>query len=322
MRSVIAALLLVGTAFGAENDQAPITLVPTTSRLLDVAGFPAWGPAQCDLDGNLYFHTGRVLNDLVFLKLGADNTHEVYVANSSPDGTAEYFSAFRVTPDGKLWVLAGGKKDSIFLLEFTDDPTTPTRTKLDAPGQFDALTVNNFVVLQNGHVRVYGVLGEKAPKREQGHRYTLEFDASGKLLRKTVDKDSDSSSGEGRYKDASAAQSNDGTIYLLAEDKVLVISQTGQLLRKIKLRLPEPEFEAHALYVAGRRVAVGFSKRNPDGHTLTMRYALIDGSNGEQLRLYQGGPETGNNMVCFSNDGFTFFRVEKGRVKLVMAAAN
>jgi hypothetical protein len=322
MRFPFAVLLLLGMAYGAEKDEAPITLVATSSRPLDVAGFSAWGAAQCDLEGSLYFHAGLHLNDLIFLKLGSDDTHQLYTAQGSPE-EGEYYVAFRVSSDGKLRVLAGEKNDSsISVLEYGDDPTTPRRTKLGTPEEFDALSVTNFVVLQNEHVRIYGTMGEKAPKREQGRRYSMEFDASGKLVRKTMDKTSDSSTAADRYKDSSAAQGIDATLYVLAEDKVLVMSPTtGQLIRNIKFRPPEPGFEAHQLYVAGRRIVVGFQKANL-GTPLAVLYALFDATSGEQLRLYQPGPEIGNNMVCFSNDGFTFFKVENRHVVLVTAAAN
>jgi hypothetical protein len=321
MRHLFAALLLLGTAYGAEKDQAPITLVATSSRPLDVAGFSSWGESQCDLDGSLYFHTGLRFNDLIFLKLGSDDTHQIYTTEGTPQED-ECYDAFRVTPDGKLWVLAGEKHENISVLEFGDDAKTPRRTKLDTPEEFDVLSVTNFVVLQNEHVRIYGTLGEKAPKRDQGRRYSMEFDASGKLVRKTMDKTSSGSPAADRYKDASAAQGIDGTLYVLAEDKVLVMSATtGQLMRNIKFRPPETGFEAHQLYVAGRRIVVGFSKAEA-GRPLTVLYALFDATSGEQLRLYKPGPELGNNMVCFSNDGFTFFKVENRHVVLVTAAAN
>jgi hypothetical protein len=325
MRLLCVALLLLGMAYGAEKDQAPITLVASSTRPLDVAAFAAWGESQCDLDGSLYFHTGLRFNDLIFLKLGSDDTHQIYTTQGSSQED-EYYEAFRVTPDGKLWVLAGEKGDTrISVLEYGDDPATPRRTKLDTPGDFDASSVTNFLVLQNEHVRIYGTLGEKAPKKDQGRRYSMEFDASGKLVRKTLDKTSGGSSATDRadrYVDASAAQGNDGTLYVLAEDKVMVLSATtGQLMRNIKFLPPEPGFEAHQLYVAGRRVVVGFSKAEA-GHPLTMLYSLFDATSGEQLRLYKPGPELGNNMVCFSNDGFTFFKVENRHVVLVTAAAN
>lgn len=296
-------------------------MVAKSSRPLDIAGFSAWGAAQCDLDGSLYFHSGLHLNDLIFLKLGSDDTHQLYTTQGSRE-EGEYYIVFRVSSDGKLWVLAGEKNDSISVLEYGDDPTTPTRTKLGTPDRFDPMSVSNFVVLQNEHVRIYGVLGERAPRREQGRRYSMEFDASGKLVRKTMDKTADGSTAADRYKDASAAQDNDGTLYVLAEDKVLVMSPTtGQIIRNIKFRPPEPGFEAHQLYVAGQRIAVGFSKAE-DAHPLTVLYALLDAASGEQLRLYKPGPEIGNNMVCFSNDGFTFSKVENRHVVLVTAAAN
>jgi hypothetical protein len=321
MRLLFAVLILLGMAYGAEKDQAPITLVATSSRPLDVAGFSAWNAAQCDVDGNVYFHTGLYFNDLLFLKLGSDDTHQVYTTQGSPE-EGEYFVAFRVSSDGKLWALAGEKNDGISVLEYRDDPTTPRRTKLGTPEEFDTQSVANFAVLQNEHVRIYGILGEKAPRQEQGRRYSMEFDASGKLVRKTADKTSDGSSAADRYKDASAAQSNDGTLYVLAENSVLVMSPTGQLIRKIKFRLPELGFEAHQLYVAGRRIVVGFQKANYDAHTLTTLYGLLGATSGEQLRLYQPSPEIGNNMVCFSNDGFTFLKVENRHSVLVTAAAN
>jgi hypothetical protein len=280
MRLLFAVLLLLGMAYGAEKDQAPITLVATSSRPLDVAGFSAWGASQCDLDGSLYFHAGLHLNDLIFLKLGSDDTHQLYTAQGSPED-GEYYIAFRVSSDGNLRVLAGEKNDGISVLEYGDDPTTPRRTKLGTPEQFDRMSISNFVVLQNEHVRIYGVLGEKAPRREQGRRYSMDFDASGLLVRKTMDKTSDGSTVADRYKDASAAQGNDGTLYVLAEDKVLVVSPTtGQLIRNIKFRPPEPGFEAHQLYVAGRRIAVGFEKANP-GTPLAVLYALFDTTSGE-----------------------------------------
>jgi hypothetical protein len=321
MRLLFVVLLLLGMAYGAEKDQAPITLVATSSRPLDVAGFSAWGEAQCDLDGSLYFHTGLYLNDLIFLKLGSDDTHQLYTIQESPE-EGEYYGAFRISSDGKLWVLAGEKNDSISVLEYGDDPKKPTRTRLGTPDQFDPLSISNFAVLQNEHVRIYGVLGERAPKQEQGRRYSMEFDASGKLVRKTMDKTSDGSTAADRYKDASAAQGIDGTLYVLAEDKVLVMSPTtGRLIRNIKFRPPEPGFEAHQLYVAGRRIVVGFQKANP-GTPLAVLYALFDATSGEQLRLYQPPPEIGNNMVCFSNDGFTFSTVENRHIVLVTAAVN
>jgi hypothetical protein len=304
MRFVIVTFLVVGAVFGAMKDQAPITLVATSSAQPDVSGFRFWGAAQCDQDGNLYFHSSSRFNDLVFLKISSKGSHEIYTVNGTPAASGDYFAAFRVTHDKKLWVLTG-RDDDLFVLEYSDDPSAPLRTRLEAPKGYDALTVTNFVMLRNDHIQVYGILGDKVPKTEQGHSYALEFDPSLKLIRNSLASSRDAEPAENPFRGASAAEGRDGTLFLLAGKQVLVLSATGKIVRKIDLHPPEPGFEAHNLYVSDRRMVVGFAKKEPDGMHLKYRYALLDWENGEQLRLYEPGPDTGSNMVCFSDEGFT-----------------
>lgn len=63
---------------------------------------------------------------------------------------------------------------------------------------------------------------------------------------------------------------------------------------------------------------IKYRKRVKDAPTLA-QYALGDGSTGKVVRYYVPSDELGNNLVCFSKDGFTFLRYEKRRVNLLLA---
>ncbi len=329
MRLTLATLLLLGIALGADQvdtSQAPITLTAASSKTLEIPGFSFSGNAQCDASGNLYFHTGFDPNDSIILKLRTDGSSSIY-RSAGTSAAATYFWAFRVDPEGKLWLLEGGREEheGVYLIVFGDDPNSPTRTKLDAREELNVQNVQNFVVLQNGHILLHGYFDEKAPKKERGRSYVAEFDPSGKLVRKSLN--GKFSEGElkdigSRVADAPAAQDDSGRIYLLGPDKVLVVSPNGQIERNIKFRLPEPSYRAYNLYVAGRRLVIGFYRPSEQKPQIIPRYALFDTSSGKQLRLYQPSAELGGSMVCFSDEGFTFFRVEHGRVKLLMATTD
>jgi hypothetical protein len=323
VRMFLATFLFLGFGLAAHADTDSITLTASSSRFFNLPGFSFSGVAQCDSQGNLYFHSGLQENESLILELRADGSHAIYTLPATL-GMPFYFVAFRVDFNGKLWLVAGGPGDEVDLFEFHDDSREPSRTRLDASPSMNALTIHNFVVLQNRNIVLQGYFDAKAPAKRRGHSYLAEFDASGKLVRNLVDKPS----GEvlsyiaNREPVAAAAQGENGLSYLLEPDKVLVMSQTGKVVRKIALPPPEADFHAYQLYMAKGRLAVAFSKTERQPGPIDTLYALFDASTGERLRVYRPGPETGGNLVCFSDDGFTFYRVEQRRVKLVTATVD
>jgi hypothetical protein len=328
MPLAIVGTLLCAIALGAlgadqaKPEPAPIVLTPSSSKTLEIPGFSFSGNAQCDAKGNVYFHTGFDPNDSVIFKVQSDGSSTAYrLAGADADET--YFVAFRVNPDGKLWLLDGGRQghEGVYLFEFGEDPSSPARRRLEAP---DDLNVQNFLVLRNDHVLLEGYFDERAKSERRGHSYFAEFEASGKLIRESSGKISDKVLKDlaTRAPDASAAQGDNGLVYFLESDKVTVVSPTGQETKDIRFSLPEPGYRAYSLYIAGGRLLIGFLRPSEQKPFIVARYALFDASTGEQLRLYEPGPDTGNNLVCFSDEGLTFYRVEHGRVKLVTAAAN
>jgi hypothetical protein len=325
MRLLPAILLLCGIGLGANQAKtppAPITLMPASSKILEIPGFSSSGNAQCDATGNLYFHTGFDPNDSVVLKVLTDGSSSIYRLVGT-DAAETYFTAFRADPDGKLWLLDGGREghEGIYLFQFGDDPSHSTRTRLDAP---EDLEVENFMVLRNDHILLNGYFDENATPKKRGRSYLAEFEPSGKLVRESLERIGDDTLKDlsSRSPDAAAAQSDNGLIYLLEPDKVSVMSSSFKVIRSIKFNPPEPDYRAYNLYFASGRLLIAFMKPSEQRPFIITRYALLDASTGEQLRLFQPGPETGNSLVCFSNEGFTFYRVEHGRVKLVTATAN
>jgi hypothetical protein len=95
-------------------------------------------------------------------------------------------------------------------------------------------------------------------------------------------------------------------------DKIVVLSPSGEVGREIKLAPPQPDYRPYLLYLAGQHLAVGYSKAEKSPHKLQTVYALLDGSTGQPIRLYQPSPELGNSLVCFSSDGFIFYRHQAG----------
>jgi hypothetical protein len=146
---------------------------------------------------------------------------------SAQDAKDFIYASYYVDPDGKFWLLAADRSDKPYTFEFHDDGTTPTRTKLDAPNDMPASTVYNFLNLQNGHVLLQGFYKTKDPKTA-GRGYFAEYDSSGKFIRKLVEK------GElvdpSRFSQTSSpVRGEDGSIYILEPERVVVLSATGAI---------------------------------------------------------------------------------------------
>lgn len=321
-------MALCATTGAAQVEKRPpevVMLSPVSEKLLAVPMFGGDANAQCDAAGNLYFHATKKPDASAVLKVLTDGTFSTYTP-SADDAADTWYLAFRVWPDGKLWLLAHGNKSGVFLFEFGENSTvSPTRTRLDVP---DEVEVRNFVVLQEGHILLQGFYGQDAAKERRARSYFAEFDASGRLLREagreplSGDLLKDMAS---RDADAAAAQGEDGLIYMLVNNDVLVISQAGEVVRKFSVKSADAYTPAN-LFLAGGRLAVVYFR--PEGQPagavkvavrVKVRYALYDPTNGEMLGVYEPGSETGSSLVCYTSEGFIFRRLKNGRLQLVTA---
>jgi hypothetical protein len=320
MRILPILLMLAGFTFGTDDarpSEATLTLTATSSKVIGQAPFAASGTTQCDAKGDLFFYTGVFSQDSVIFKLLADGSHEVY-GLINEDAKNYYYGSFRVDPDGRLWLLAGSKNHKPVVFRFKDDPTNPKRTELDVPAGMGDSTVHNFIELQSGHFLLQGFFDKTASKKNQGHGYLAEFDSSGELIRTSTEKELPGLDLSGWPGDTSALEREDGSIYILEPDKILVLSQAVRVIKKIKLEPPEPDYRAYQMYLSGGRLEVSYQNTKASSR-LEPLYVLLDASTGKRLRVYKPAPELGNNLLCFSDEGFTFYRTEHGQIKLVTA---
>lgn len=326
-RLLVAVLLLTEIACAnddpANDSQQPITLKASSSRVLPLPFFTAALGPQCDSSGNLYFDTGYSSKRVVLKVTTSDGSATVYrPSDASAAGT--YFIAYYVTPGRKIAILVGGqKKDEPIVYQFSEsDPVNSTRTALDAPDGLKGLTVQSFLVLPNDHILLQGYFDKDAPKEKQGRGYLAEFDSSGKMLRISLEKANDDVLKllSNRGAKTAAAQSEDGTIYLLEADKIVVFSPSGDAVRKMKLTPPEAGYTPEVLYMHKGQMIVGFIHHAVSGKDgARMRFELLNPATGELIRDYQSDPELGQNLVCFSDEGLIFLLPEKGHVKLISA---
>jgi hypothetical protein len=316
IRSMTMLLLAIAACAEPGNTPPVLQLRPTGTRDLGITGFQFAGNAQCDSHGNLFFHSGLQQNDSLVLRLGHDGTPTLFKLPGK-DAETTYFVAFRVNSEGKVHILARGEKEETYVYTFADDATSPTKTRVDTP---DHLAVENFAVLRNGHILLQGYFDQNAAAKDRGRSYVGEFSASGTLIRKKMDQASADAVKYAldRVADAAAAEADNGYIYLLDPERVVVLSQSGEIVKRFQLHPPDTDFRPYNLYLDGRRLVVAFYKTNSQG-PLVSRFAVLDATTGEQLRMYEPAPELGNNLVCFADNTFTFYRVQHRRVNLAFA---
>jgi len=111
----------------------------------------------------------------------------------------------------------------------------------------------------------------------------------------------------------------DGNAYMLLPDRVLVISQSGTVLRTLPFEKYDRDVRAVNLFVSGGLVTVLFYKQVKQSLDATL--LVMDGNNGERFGYYAPSADLGNNPICFNrSDGFIFMGMNRdGRVKLKTA---
>jgi hypothetical protein len=327
MRISLTVIVLIATLSACAQDGGeepqPVKLTATSSKVLDVPSSSIHTMPQCDAGGNLYSHVNNGARVGAIAKIALDGPSAQYTINAD-DAKHLYFLAFHVTPDHRVWILTGGPKDaiSVFRIE-PDDASKSERISLDTPDGLAAPTVQSFVMLPKDHVLLQGYFDDKAPKEKQGHSYLAEFDSSGKLLRTSLDTATSEAIAYASKWGAQtvAYQSGDGITYLLQQDKILVLSGAGDVMRTIPLAPAQKNYHADYFYMNRGRLIVSFYGPDPQSNKpLTMRYALVDPSSGEVIRWYEPDAEVGTALVCFSDDGLIFRHDVKGHIKLVTAA--
>lgn len=318
---LVVVALAVGLAFAETNsaNEVPNTLRAASSTVLSsVPLFGANGNIQCDSDANLYFQTGTA-DTVSILKLAHDGSrYELYGVPADVARNAA-FRAFSVSPSGEVRALVDTHDRRTYAFEWRSDPSNPSQTKLDVP---EHLTTKSIAAFQSGAMLVTGYFNQSADEQERGKSFIAIFAASGKLAARVSGKFGDFALASIRTKlyEGASAVGDDGFIYLLRSDEVVVISESGEVVRRMPFKKPDAGLLATRIDESGGTVLVQLDKDNGMGKPFTEQYLALDASTGKRRGLYAPEAALGNNLVCFTrNDGLTFLTVKEGNQTLLTA---
>ncbi|HEY2499010.1 MAG TPA: hypothetical protein VGK24_18245 [Candidatus Angelobacter sp.] len=289
------------------------------TRLLDIPQFGFYGTPQSDEDGDMFFHanTGS-FSAAVVLKLSHSSyAPTVYVADEISQ-THLMFLGFSVTPEGIVSILAQGLDKKIYSIKFSSAGAVIQRTILYIPEKF---AVNDFAVFESGTIIVSGFYLPEAAPELRGKSLITFFDESGTIKKQLKDDISaiDVAKAIKKISEGGSTIGKDGCLYILQGNEILVMGQEGDIVRRIKYEKPE-EYSATKIAISRGLISVWLAKNEGD-YGIVPEYIILNQSSGEMMAEYVPETELGNNAISFSAaDGFTFFKIESGKVKLTTAA--
>lgn len=315
-------MAIAGLFVCVAEGEDPTILRETSAVTWPVPMFSAQGNPQCDADGNLYFRTSLSLSDTSFLEIAGDGSkyHLYEMPTNNADSTSYQFGQFNVTPSGEVRVLTYGSDQELYAFLFHTDFSGTTKTKLESPAY---LHVDSLATFASGAILVTGFFTKAADKQHQGKSYTAIFASSGKLnaVLSLHLGDVDLGSIGKKLAEGGAALGEDGFLYLLRPNEIIVISESGTVVRRMAFKKPSPELLATRIDISGGLLDVELVKVQGMGKPLKTQFLVLNASTGERVAYYEPEPALGNNMLCFSRTtGFVFFTVRNGKSTALTAA--
>lgn len=297
----------------------PRPLKASGTKQLEVPSFGTYGHTQCDQDLSMYDHlaTGAYRHTEILRTSSSGNESTLYTL---PDEFARktVFTDFSVSPRGDVVALVElvEKPGHFITVDFDSDGKVSSQAELELP---EHIFGDHISVFPNGTRLFVGHFTADAPSDLKGKRYVGLFQSSGKQL-KRLEQLNEAVRGpqENRLSDGDTTIGADGNVYLLTSDKVLVVSPSGEIQRKITFTKPDPDFSAARVQYSEGLIVVSFAKARKT--ELMFQYLVVNASNGDPLGLYAPTEETGSENVCFNrHDGFLFLKVKSNRLNLITA---
>jgi hypothetical protein len=312
LKSACAILLLTLGASREFLPEKPTVLQVSSTRRVELPALNYFGSAQCDSEGDLFFHTdsGSFRRNIVF-KLSHDVEDSLmYKLTPELDRTTSFLS-FAVTPDGTVHILANDDKH-LLVISFDSDGTMKDEVLLDTP---ERVLADQFEVFANGVILLDGYYSAGASQQLRGKPFQALFDASGKLIKRFSDiserDHSQQKTGTVALKDGGAAMGDDGNAYLLRSHEVVVLSSAGTAVRRLRFSKPEPKTIATGIFVSKGLLAIVLSETEKNNQIVDTDLVL-DANTGLKVGYYAAPQQAGaTSIVCFSReDGFTFLKSE------------
>ena len=293
----------------------PRELRATERQVLVAPPFSSEGEAQCDEGGAAYFHvlTGGSTKNPTIFKLGhSQDEHLLYKLPSEiPDKKSAFYTACSVTPAGRLWVLVEewvGEEPKVAAYGFDSKGAVKSEIHLETPAR---LLPRHFAAFDNEVFFVEGDVSVTAGTPKTSRPYAAIVNGSGEVTRELNLNLQGLQVQKGRIPQGPAVAGRAGNLYMLLPDQVLVVTQSGETLRKLTFSKPDREALATGISLSGGLIAIHVMEQRK--HTLDLTLVLLDANTGDEIGYYRPDAELGNNAICFSRtEGFTFLGVAKG----------
>jgi hypothetical protein len=226
-----------------------------------------------------------------------------------------------VTASGHVWLLDQTEGGGYVVFGFDSTGRMSSRIPLDTPsGMFE----NWFKVADDGIILVAGYYADVAPKETQGKPYLALFDQNG-TVRKTLGSDDldrvDLTAASKGPVEGDVASGPDGNFYILQRNDILVISEWGDIVRRVKFVRPENDVLAQRLELADGFLSLSFDKIDKDRSVHT-EFLVLHSANGAAFALYKPSAELAKSIPrCFrGRAGYLFSAGQNGRIKLLSAS--
>lgn len=311
-------LILTRLCLAQGSDLVPHNIDFSSSHAVQAPPFSYFGESQCDRSGNMYFHTGDYdFRHGQILRLSSDGSSgslfRITGKFANPDMVG--FDNFWISADGEVFILSSGAEEK-YVFTFDHDGTAKDPVALNV-GKDVQLT--DLAVFDNGFLFVWGYHDQNSPKTLRGKRYAAVLTDSGELVRELSIPMPDVDLGNlGALSDGAVA-SYAGNLYLLGSDQIAVVSVTGQIIRTLKYRKPDPQAIATKLYLSGGMAVIALSKISSEAATkgeVQRSYLSLDLGSDEPIAYYKVNGESAWD-VCFSrSDGLTFLQTDGKTQKL------
>lgn len=277
----------------------------------------------CDGVNHLFYQLRPAnfsINDSIVMRL--DVKTETPTLYEQPTGYAGKAALIRfaLTPAGTLWYLDQMKNGVYTAVEFDSDGEAKSETHLDTP---PGLLMTRFAVSDDDSILVGGFFTKDAAPERRGQSYLAFFRSGGVLaanasqfLTRVNLADFDQT----HRVESAVTLGSDGNFYVLNRNSILVISEGGELIRRINFQPPEGKGEVYKLDLSGGLLSIEFLISTPGTSFLRPEFLVLETATGAPFAVYKTSEDLGDVCLCFSRrDGYLFSKIANGKIELVTA---
>jgi hypothetical protein len=298
------------------GQREPRVLHVTGSKTLTVPIFPWMGPPQIDDNGDLFFQVISGSDVIEIFELTQPDESGSRMFNVTPELAKKYDQVeFAASPSGTVYVLAVSAANEFHILRLESDGDIKDG-RLELP---EGAAATGLGVFANDTVLVVGHYSAEAPQALAGKSYAALFDANGKLLADLANRlpPADPKARPDEFNEFSLRPSSDGNLYMLDGDWVVVISPGGEIVRRLKLHKPAPEYDSVGLGVSGGKLCVELSTVGP-GRPVSPKFLVLNSSTGKEYGYFAPPDHLGASWVtCTKDGGFVFIGSDKDSLKIL-----